>query len=215
MSRETYRYEAVSVDGFVQQLAANYLPSGYRWYVSGWVPKRKDPRDVDEKLLSKYGVSVSKHVRARRKKRGLANLHYLRHERFFVLIATGGAHEFRIFEEDSIEDIARKPIVYENYNVGFRGGHGSVRICHEEYARLHAYFEELSTKRSVDELVAEFEAIRYARYAPVRRQLLNLRGLVNKRRRGQGLEVVPVEALALKRWNVKVFTDTDAKDLAA
>ncbi len=210
-----YRYEARSVEAFVQQLAVQYLPAGYRYYVSGWVPEGKDVRMVDEKLLAKYGIAVSKQARARRKLRGLANLHYLRHERFFVLIATRGAHEFRIFEADSIEDTARKPIVYRNYNVGFRGGHGSVRIAHEEYARLRAYFEEVATKRSAEELAHELARVPYARYAPVRRQLLNLRAAVNALRRHRGLELVPVEALELGRRNIKVFVESAGSGCAA
>ena len=65
-----YRYVATSVAGFVQQLVSCYLPHGYWFYVSGIVPKEKDPRSVDRKLLERYGIAISRQSRARRKAAG-------------------------------------------------------------------------------------------------------------------------------------------------
>ena len=89
-----YRCEAVSVEGFIQQLAVSYVARGYFFYVTGRVPEHKDPARVDEKLVARYGVDISKWARARRKQVGGANLQYLRHGRFFVLLATHGEHPF-------------------------------------------------------------------------------------------------------------------------
>src|SRR5689334_18499210 len=94
MVLEMYRCEATSIAGFVQQLAVSYIGNGYWFYVSGYVPEKKDPKMVDAKLIERYGIDVSKWVRTRRKKGGLANIHYIRHDRFWVLIATKGQHEF-------------------------------------------------------------------------------------------------------------------------
>ena len=55
-----YRFEATSVEGFVQQLAANYVANGYWSYVCGKIPESKDPRVVDRKLLGLYGIEISK-----------------------------------------------------------------------------------------------------------------------------------------------------------
>src|SRR5262245_52026814 len=41
-----YRYEAATVEGFVQQLAVSYLKNRYWHYVRGEVPAGKDPRGV-------------------------------------------------------------------------------------------------------------------------------------------------------------------------
>src|SRR5688572_3638982 len=92
--RMPYRSEATSVEGFVQQLACCYLRHGYWWYVTGVVPPGKDPLSVDRKLIAKYGIGVSESTRARRKRSGQANLQYLRHGRFFVILATKGRHRF-------------------------------------------------------------------------------------------------------------------------
>src|SRR5262249_46176330 len=104
-----YRCEATTVEGFVQQLACCYLPHGYWFYVSGWVPGGRDPRPGDRKLLDKYVIAASRQARARRKLAGLANLHYLRHGRLFVLLATHGKHRFFAEEGARVRDIRRLP----------------------------------------------------------------------------------------------------------
>ena len=104
-----YRAEATSVEGFVQQIACCYLRHGYWFYVCGRVPPDKDPKAIDENLIKKYGIAVSESTRARRKQVGQANLQYIRHERFFVILATKGLHRFFDEEKNLIRDIRRVP----------------------------------------------------------------------------------------------------------
>src|SRR5436190_10227923 len=108
-----YRCVATSVAGFVQQLAVNYVTHGYWRYVSGFLPEGKDLARIDEKLVDKYGIEVSVWARARRKKRGLANLQYIRHGRFFVLVATEGEHPIFLKEEGAmLRDVRQIPVCY-------------------------------------------------------------------------------------------------------
>ena len=69
-----YRAETTSLVGFVQQIACCYLRHGYWWYVTGYIPDRKDPELVDRKLITKYEIDVSESTRSRRKRLGRANL---------------------------------------------------------------------------------------------------------------------------------------------
>jgi hypothetical protein len=69
-----YRCVTTSMAGFVQQLVSCYLPHGYWFYVSGIIPPGKDPESIDEKLLAKYGIGVSRTSRARRRSVGIANV---------------------------------------------------------------------------------------------------------------------------------------------
>jgi hypothetical protein len=108
-----YRFSAASVEGFIQQLSSNYLPHGYWFYVSGIVPDGKLPENIDAKLITKYMINVSRQSRARRKQAGLANLHYFRFERFFVLLATHGKHRFFDEEGTAIRDVRRVPIKFQ------------------------------------------------------------------------------------------------------
>ncbi|MFO0849928.1 MAG: hypothetical protein U0871_15440 [Gemmataceae bacterium] len=203
-----YRCEASSLAGFVQQLAARYVASGYYFYVVGRVPAGKDPRRVDAKLLTRYGVDLSKFARARRKRAGRANVHYLRYRDVFVLLATHGEHRFFELEAAQIRDVRREPLKVEGYAVGFRAGRVSVRIERGEYRSLRAYFADLAVRRSAASLADELGSLPYEPYAPVRRQLLGLLSLVNRTRKAAGLGEVPLACLRLRRRTGPVYHPT-------
>jgi hypothetical protein len=228
-----YRFEAGSVEGFVQLLAANYLPHGYWFYVTGSVPLGKDPRAVDGKLLMKYGVAVSRQARARRKQAGLANVHYLRHGRFWVLLATHGEHRFFSEEGERVRDVRRLPIQFEGYSLSVKRGHFlkkaspdepavpdtklrvRVQIARDRYQTMKAYYLDLATHRSTDWFRNEFWRVPFEPYAPVRRQMLNLLRLVNDARKAAGYELIPTDVLRYRRRIVKPFhADIALTDLA-
>jgi len=199
-----YRCVATSVEGFVQQLAVAYVTHGYWFYVTGEIPEHKDPAAVDRKLVERYGIAISKWARARRKRRGLANMQYLRHEQTFVLLATKGQHEFFEQEHASIRDIRRVPITFVDYSIGCRKGcnghwHASVRIHPVEYKLLKDHFLELASHREITDLTRELQRVPFEPYAPVRRQLLNVLRAVNRMRQRAGFEAVPWTCLRLRR----------------
>ena len=218
-----YRCAATSATGFVQQLVSCYLPHGYWFYVSGFVPAGKDPVKVDEKLLWKYGIGLSRTSRARRKAVGIANVHYLRYQRRFLLLATHGFHPFYDDEEQNIRDARRIPIKFEGYSIsvaqgGFlrkpKGGGPAVRdpkwrvrvrIGAEVYKGLKAYFEDIALHRSVNQLARELSDLPFEPYAPVRQQLLNLIRYINRRREIASLEPVGFSALRYRRRIVRPF----------
>ena len=203
-----YRCVATTAEGFVQQLAVSYIVHGYWFYALGSVPGHKDPEAVDQKLIAAYGIDISKWARARRKRAGLANVHYLRFERTFVLIATKGEHKF--FEEERYRDVRRDSIHFAGYSIGYKrdgGGkwHASVRIHPDTYRELKAYFLEMASRRKPAELIRELSAIPYARFAPVRAQLLCIVRAVNEMRELAGLEPVQRFDLSLSRTPTTVF----------
>jgi hypothetical protein len=206
----TYQYVATSENAFVQQLAVAYVNHGYWFYVRGFIPPDKDVEAVDRKLIEKYGIAISKWARARKKRQGLANVHYLRCQRFFVLIATAGQHLF--FREEAIEirDIRREPIRFAGYSIGYRQGvdrkwHASVRISSEQYNLIKSYFLEVCVHQSVQQTRKELQMMPFEPYAPVRRQMLNILRAINRSRRTAGLGPVPVEAVRLRRRILKPF----------
>ena len=209
MGQISYQCVATSAAGFLQQLAVAYLGHGYWFYVTGRIPEGKDPAAVDEKLLGKYQVRVSKWARARRKRASLANVQYLRFGRFFVLLASKGGHPF--FEgEAHFKDAREEPIRFEGYSVSVKKGvdgkwHPSVRLHPETYREVRAYFVERATRRPVEVLAGELRRLPFEPYAPVRRQLLNILRALNRARHTAGLEAVPVSALRLSRKGVKPF----------
>lgn len=212
-----YRCEATSVEGFIQQIACSYLRHGYWWYVTGVIPKGKDPRVVDEKLIGKYDIAVSESTRRRRKKLGRANLQYLRYGHFFVILATEGKHRFKDEEIENIRDIRRVPLQFAGYSVSYRPGgrtrkgevdpkwHAHVEIDRKAYKELRDYLVDLAPHRSANRIAVEFYQLPFEPYAPVRRQLLLLLREVNRARKRAGFKLVPSEVLPLRRRVVRPF----------
>lgn len=218
-----YRCAATSIAGFVQQLVSCYLPHGYWFYVSGNVPETKDPQSVDQKLLDKYGIGLSRTSRARRKSVGIANVHYIRYQRRFLLLATHGFHPFFDDEAESIRDARRIPIKFEGYSISVaKGGflqkpHEAVvalrdtkwrvrvQIERELYRGLRAYFEDIAVRRSASQLARELADLPFEPYAPVRQQLLNLVRYINQRRKVASLEPLGFSVLRYRRRIVRPF----------
>ncbi len=217
-----YRYEATSEIGFVQQLACNYLPHGYWFYVQGWIPEGKQPRDIDSKLLRKYGIAVSRQTRSRRKKKGLANLHYLRFDRVFVLLATRGEHSF--FREEEFRDVRKTPIRFAGYSISSKQGNylqkqngaekaqtdyryrSRVQVARPVYLDWHAYFADAARHCGAERLSRELYNFPYEPYAPVRKQLLELVSLVNRVRKERGRSSLdPRKVARFRRRIVKPF----------
>ena len=212
-----YLCETTSIEGFVQLLACNYLPHGYWFYVSGYVPEGKNPQEVDAKLIGKYGIDLPRATRSRRKRLGYANLQYLRHGRVFVLLATQGKHEFFGEEASCIRDIRRVPLRFGGYSISYRRGgrtiagkldaqwHSHVEIEREAFKRIQAWFLDWATRYSAQRLALEFYRFPFEPYAPVRRQMLRLLRAVNSARKTAGLETLPHAVLPLHRRIVRPF----------
>lgn len=207
-----YRHVAASENAFVQQLAVAYVNHGYWYYVKGIIPPHKEASAVDEKLIEKYDIAISKWARARRKKQGLANMHYMRYQQFFVLIATRGEHVFFGEEAANIKDIRREPLRFAGYSISFRRGvdrkwHASVRIHPTQYNLIKDYYVDIATRRSLEQIRKELELIPFEPYAAVRRQILNVLRAINRARQKAGFEPVPISALRLRRQIVRPFVD--------
>lgn len=107
----SYRCNATSIDGLVQQVAVSYLRHGYWYYVTGMIPEEKNPEQIDSKLIDRYGIDLTERERSRRKSAGLANMQYIRHGHFFILMCSQGLHEFRQREAEVIRDARKVPIL--------------------------------------------------------------------------------------------------------
>lgn len=200
-----YRCRTTTTAGFIQQLAVSYIGRGYWFYVCGRVPEGKDPAVIDAKLIDRYDINVSKWTRARRKRVGLANMQYLRHGRFFVLLATHGKHRFFESERLCIRDARRTPVKHAGYSVSYRGGHPHVRIERREYLRIRSWLLDVAASRRSAGVRAELAALRFEPYAPVRRQLLNLLRAANRELVERGHARVASTCLRFRRTVGPVF----------
>ncbi len=80
----------------------------------------------------------------------------------------------------------------------------------DTYTSLKSHLDGIAVYRSAEQLGHEFAASPYARYAPIRRQLLNLLRRVNDRRKQQAYEPLTYSVLRLRRNPVKVYVDVPA-----
>ncbi|WZO97324.1 hypothetical protein EP7_004349 [Isosphaeraceae bacterium EP7] len=203
-----YRCVATSVGGFVQQLAVAYVCRGYHFYSSSVIPDDKDPAEVDEKLIARYGIACSKWERARRKRAGIASVQYLRHRRSIVIVATKGSGRF--FEEEAFRDFRRRPFYFAGYSISCKRGrdgrlHPSVRLSRRQMALLKAFVMEAAVRRDVASLGRFFSSLDVEPYAPVVRQLFELLRLANRVRAPLRLEPVPHSCLPLRRRVLRPF----------
>lgn len=86
-----------------------------------------------------------------------------------------------------------------------------VRIDGPTYKALLAHFESIACHRSPENLARELATIPFARYAPIRRQLLMLVRKVNQARQRMGYQALPHSVPRLRRMPVKVYRADSTK----
>lgn len=211
-TKVNYRHLAQSEQAFIQQLAVYYVAWGYRFYVVGKIPDHKDPLKTDSRIIEKYDIAKSKFQRARQKAQGIASIQYLRFDRFFVIIATKGKHEFIAQEQNQIKDIRHTPLLFDNHSISSKLGkdgnfHASVSLEQNYYRDLKAYFLGISSSshRSSSQIIKEINALPLCKFSPVRNKLFSLLRAINKNRKTQGLSQIKHEDLQLKRLSIKTF----------
>ncbi len=210
----------MSVEGLIQQLVVHFR-NGYWFYVQGRVPDGKDEFAVDEKLMSKYGVKLSKYQRTRRRARGFYNVQYLRFNQDWILLATHGTHpqdtlekahpeSFHYSECKNLKDVRRSPLKCHGYSIGYRRGrdgkfHVQVRIEDSEYKEIRDYLVEMAGRRKFGWCVNQVWNIPYEPYKPVRKQMKTIVRQMNRVRKLRRQEQIPEKFIPWKRKIVKPF----------
>lgn len=140
MGRRQYQWVATTPEGFVRHLVSYYLRFGYRFYVTGSIKPTRSVDEFDEIMEGKFRYRMSRSWRNRRKNArgadgnvlGLANVHYLRYGRFWILVCTKGKHWF--YEEHVkrdrhgqviatyFRDAERDPIFFAGYSIRIAEG---------------------------------------------------------------------------------------------
>ena len=109
------QYQSPSIDAFFERVV-HLANRGYYRFFTGEIPEHANAYGVDAKLTGKYCLrKISKASRARRKARGLANLYYFRHDRFFIVMATKGEIESRPGGADPWTTLQESSVVYGPY----------------------------------------------------------------------------------------------------
>ena len=150
-------------------------------------------------------------------------------QQWFILLVSEGHHALKQpsakgGEGEHLRDCRRTPIRFHGYSISYRRAgvtpagapnpkwHAHVRIDDDTYRVLKDRFLDLAMHRSAETLASEFARIPFARYAPIRRQLLNILRAVNERRKQQSFEPIPHTTLKLRRTPVKVYVPPESYD---
>lgn len=168
MYERKYQCVATTSHGAVRMLATHYLPHGYRFFVQGNVKPGRDVLAFDGLMEGKFRYALSRSGRNRRKnargpdgeRLGLANVHYIRFDRTWVLLATKGSHRFfdehakrnrfGDVEEVFFRDVHRDPIFIAGYSLRVAEGGYLARSQWSDPAR-----PERDTKQRVRVRIAE------------------------------------------------------------
>ena len=203
------QYQSPSVEAFVQRIV-HLAGRGYFRFFTGEIPEHANPYGVDAKLAGKYGLKKSsKASRARRKARGLSNLYYFRHERFFIVMATAGEIESRPGGEDPWATLRESSVCHGPYEVfiasdGFKEGGAKrekvkVRLREEVFRNERAYLLDLSLRRERAYLEAIIFNLPYNCYAPVRAQVRSILDEMNEKRKRAGYEKLSPGCIRFQR----------------
>ncbi|MEQ8849011.1 hypothetical protein [Botrimarina sp.] len=218
-----YNCVTQSLDAFLAQLV-RYVASGHYFYVTGHVPGRKSPEEVDRKLILLYGLGKPKWERARRRLGEQAGIHYLRHGKFFVLIATHGRHQFFEDHQKNICDIRRTALKVRGYSIRYTFSDQDqrwkvfVRLDKPTYQSVRAHLLDLARRpsyRDTARLIAEVESLPFQGYAPVRGQVLAIIKAMNRVRRHAGVGPLPMDIVPRMRPVRRVFVTADEEQQAA
>jgi len=214
------QYQSPSIDAFFERVVHLANRGYYRFFI-GELKEHSNPLGTDTKLVGKYGIEklrkMPKGSKARRKARGLANVYYFRHERFFIVMATAG--EIERFGKDESEDpwttLQESSVVYGAYEA-FIGRDGfkkngqkkekvRVRLRDEVFKNERADLLDMALRRQRGELESIIYNLPYNCFQLVRMQLRSILDEMNARRKKAGYELLSPGRVKFLRERHKHF----------
>lgn len=224
--KPNYKWKATTLEGFIQQLAVAYVARGYCFYVTGSLPARMSADEHDRRMLAKFDIAMSKWSRYRRRRREVpggrqvASVQFLRHEKFWVLLATHGEHRFFVEHaglsdgqrvlKPQYRDIREQSIRYGGYSIS-SGKRVSVHMSERAYRELKLYFVDIALGTSRQSLEREFNRAPFEPYGGVTRQMFAILRAVNRVRKTAGLQLVSRDCIRVRRRAVRPFDDTECR----
>jgi hypothetical protein len=178
------KYEAHSLGELLRKVAIDYVRYGYYRYLVIEIPRKKDPKLIDEKILKAYGITYHCTKRARLKRKGQAVTVYVRFGHRFVLLATEGTNTE--LEKRDFFDCRVKPISLSGYTVGVKGGKPNVQMSLKRYRGLRKLLNQTALHNE-GKLRDFFGRISPFKFPGILRQQQKLLHMVNAKRKKAGL----------------------------
>jgi DNA-binding Lrp family transcriptional regulator len=178
------KYEAHSLGEMLRKVAIDYVRYGYYRYLIAEIPRKKDPKLVDDTIIKTYGVTYNYRSRALRKEAGGAVVVYVRFGHRFILLATEGSHPE--VEKREFLDCRVKPIQLSGYTVGVKGGKPNVQMSLKRYRALKKLLSQIALHNE-KKLNDFFRRLSPFKFPGILRQQKKLLKMVNAKRKKAGL----------------------------
>ncbi len=177
-------YEVGTLGIFLKKVAYDCARYGYTEYALREIPEGKDREAVARELVKHYRITRCRTTRAGRKKEGKANVTLVMYRKWFVLLATKGAHE--TFSRIVRRDLHSSPLHFMGYSVGMKGEMPWVMVAPKRWKRIEDIGREIALHN--EEKVRDFfhrflEKVSGYRFPGVVAQKKKLLAEVNERRR--------------------------------
>ena len=185
-----YPCVAASPKAFVEQLAYAYIHYGYRYYVTGVVPQRLAAGQFDARIIEKFGLDISRHKRRKQRSEGFGSIHFIRHNRFWVLISTPTTNGNKFFAsntesktgESLWHDVWNRAITFDGYAIRAPQGEISIKIDRYEFKHLKNELLEVAKYEPAEQLTQVLKKrFHYKQYPGVQKQLYDLVQCLNER----------------------------------
>lgn len=177
------KYEAKTLKTFLSK-AMLYMRFCYVRYAVRKIPLTKNVNLVDKKIITTYGVTFHRTTRANRRKKGLANVVYIRFHQTFILLATSGTHE--AFDRIISRNFYTTPLHFRGYSLGLKQGKPHLIITPKRYKAIRKELQNIALHNQ-SKVTAYFQRISPFRFAGINQQKWKLFLEVNQRRKVAGL----------------------------
>ncbi len=219
-----YPCVAASPQAFIDQLAYAYIVYGYRFYVTGVVPGRLTPTELDVRLIEKFDLDISRNQRSNQRAAGDGSIHYLRRDRFWALISTPARNGNQFFIQNTEpktgqhlwHDVWTRAITFHGYAVRAPAGKLLIKVEQREFKRLKNELLELAKFVPAERLTTIIrQRFHYEQYPGVQEQLYRLVECLNQRLKRSGLGRIEFSQLKRGRKVVRGRRLYAPKDLMA
>ena len=156
---------------FMLQQIIYLVSKGYTYYSVGEIPlnKASKARSIDQKIIDKYNIDLSKHQRNRRKKKKLANFYYLRWKNQFIILHTEGKFDESVKMDDVFHNISKKSKGGNKFkinigkelsvNIVLVNGKATVVLDKGTYKDIKIELDELVKNKQIGKLYKRFSML--------------------------------------------------------
>jgi hypothetical protein len=197
-------FVVTELHAFIRKVAIDYVRYGYIRYALRQIPSHKNPLLVDEKLIEVYTITRCRITRTRRRKKGLANVVFVRKGHDFILLATEGTHP--TFDRLCYRDMRSAPLHFGGYSIGVKDSKPCVLVARRTWKPIEQYFLSIALRSRPEVEVKINTGLKFYSFPGVIRQKLKLVRDINERRRKAHLPRVELTLKTVPNTRKKATT---------